>query len=110
MESWLINWIAIPLAIFFARVIDVTLGTMKIVYVTQGNRLWAPILGFFETFVWLVAIGQVMSNLTNWTCYLAWAGGYACGIFAGITVVKFLTRNKVSALSHKNIFWPFMDV
>jgi uncharacterized protein YebE (UPF0316 family) len=109
-DTWVINWIWIPLAIFLCRVIDVTLGTMKVIYVTQGNRMVAPILGFVETFIWLVAISQVMKNLTTWTCYAAWAGGYAAGVFAGITAVRFFSPRKLSIQSTKNIFAPYLDM
>jgi len=108
-DCWTMNWILIPLGIFLARVFDVTLGTMKVIYVTQGNRLWAPILGFFETLIWLIAIGQVMNNLTTWTCYLAWAGGYSAGIFAGISAVKFLGNRRGIIQNDVYSPWKWMD-
>lgn len=107
ISTELLNWVIIPICIFLARVVDVTLGTMKVIYVTQGHRLLASLLGLVETFIWLVAIGQVMQNLSTWTCYLGWALGYSLGIFVGITAVKFIQSRKVTSLSQQqNIFLP----
>ena len=109
-DTQLLNYIIIPFAIFFARVADVTLGTMKVIYVTQGSRWIAACLGFFETLIWLGAISQVMKNLTTWHCYVAWAIGYAAGIYVGITIVQWIQKRHQNLLRpHTNIFVPFMD-
>jgi len=80
------SWVILPLIIYFARMTDVTLGTLRIVMISKGKRKIVPIIGFFEVLLWLVAIGQIMQNLTNVMCYLAWAGGYATGTFLGLTL------------------------
>jgi len=58
---------------------DVTLGTLRIIFVSRGFSKLAPIVGFFEVLIWLLAIGQVMNNLTNIYNYLAYALGFALG-------------------------------
>ena len=45
-----------------------------------------PLLGFFEVFIWLIAITQIMRNLTNLFYYVAYAGGFAMGNFVGIYI------------------------
>ncbi|NBV13214.1 MAG: DUF2179 domain-containing protein [Sphingobacteriia bacterium] len=80
------NWVLLPLLIFFARLTDVTLGTLRIVFVSKGRKKIAPILGFVEVLIWLAAIGQVMQNLNNVVCYIAWAGGFASGNLMGILI------------------------
>jgi uncharacterized protein YebE (UPF0316 family) len=47
-------------------------------------KIIAPILGFFEIIVWLVAIGQIMQNLTNVINYIAYGLGFAIGNYVGI--------------------------
>ncbi|MDY0297955.1 MAG: DUF2179 domain-containing protein [Acidobacteriota bacterium] len=84
MSSSLWTWFLMPLLIFFARVTDVTLGTMRIVFVTRGSRLWAPLLGFFEVLIWLLAMQQIFRNLDNWVCYVAYASGFATGNLVGL--------------------------
>lgn len=83
-ESEFFTWVVLPLLIVIARMLDVTLGTLRIIFVSRGNRLIAPILGFFEVFIWIVAMGQIIQNLSNPLTYLAYALGFALGNFLGI--------------------------
>jgi len=78
--------VVIPLLIFVARICDVTLGTMRIIFISRGMKYIAPILGFFEILIWLCAIGQVFQNLTSISHYLAYAGGFAAGNYVGIFI------------------------
>jgi len=80
------QYILLPLIIFFARICDVSLGTMRIVFVSKGKKNIAPILGFFELFIWIVVISQILKNADNIVCYLAYAGGYAAGNFIGMHI------------------------
>jgi uncharacterized protein YebE (UPF0316 family) len=80
------TYIVLPALIFLARVCDVSIGTMRIILVSRGAKIIAPLLGFFEILVWLVAIGKVMENLTNVACYVAYAGGFAAGNLVGIYI------------------------
>ncbi len=80
----LFDWFILPLIIFTARLIDVSLGTLRIIFVARSMRNWAPVIGFFESLVWLFAISQIVLNLSNFMCYLAFAGGFAAGNYLGI--------------------------
>ena len=85
-NSGTFSLIILPILIFFARIVDVTFGTIRIIFVSRGMKWLAPIFGFFEIMIWLFAIGQVFNNLTNITYYVAYAGGFACGNFVGIYI------------------------
>lgn len=76
----------IPLLIALARVADVSIGTLRIIFVSKGLRLWAPILGFFEVSIWLMAISTVMENLTNPINYIAYAFGFSLGNYIGMFI------------------------
>lgn len=78
--------IVLPAMIFLARICDVTIGTIRIIFVSRGQKKLASFCGFFEVLIWLVAIGQIMQHLDNVWCYLAYAGGFAMGNFIGITI------------------------
>jgi uncharacterized protein YebE (UPF0316 family) len=80
------NWILLPLIIFFSRICDVSLGTLRHVFISKGFRKVVPLLGFFEVLIWIIVVGQVMKNLNNVACYLAWAGGFATGSFVGLWI------------------------
>ncbi|MBN2365413.1 MAG: DUF2179 domain-containing protein [Calditrichaeota bacterium] len=86
MNSDLFAWVILPLFIFLARVVDVSFGTLRIVYTAKGRRFIAPALGFIEIMIWLLAIGQIFKNLNNIACYIAYAGGFSMGNFAGIWI------------------------
>jgi len=90
-----VTWVVIPLLICLARIIDVSLGTLRIILVARGQKVVAPILGFFEVLIWLLAIGQVMQNLTNIANYLAYALGFAIGNFIGIFLEEKLAIGKI---------------
>ena len=108
IQSQYFSYIIIPLLICLARVVDVTLGTLRIILVSKGAKRIAPVLGFFEILIWLLAIGQVMQNLTNITNYFAYALGFALGNYIGImieqklamgmVVVQVITRRDASEL------------
>jgi uncharacterized protein YebE (UPF0316 family) len=78
------DFLILPFLIFLARICDVTIGTIRIIMVSRGQRRLAPILGFFEVLIWLVAIGRIMQNLDNWMCYIFYAAGFATGNYIGI--------------------------
>lgn len=76
----------LPIMIFFGRICDVTLGTLRIIFVSKGERYKAPIVGFFEVFIWVVIISQIFSHANNIIAYISYAGGYAAGNYVGILV------------------------
>lgn len=82
LELWPL--VGVPLLIFAARVVDVSLGTLRIALVSRGMRRVAPFVGFCESLVWLIAISQVVQHLDRWVHYLAWATGYATGTWVGL--------------------------
>lgn len=86
VNSEIFTFVLLPLLIFLARICDVTIGTIRIIFVSRGAKILAPLLGFFEVLIWLIAIGKVMQNLDNWLCYVAYAGGFGAGNFVGIHI------------------------
>ncbi|MDD5476201.1 MAG: DUF2179 domain-containing protein [Syntrophales bacterium] len=95
-DSFIFGWIVIPLLIFSARIVDVSLGTIRIIYVSRGLKYVSPIVGFFEIMIWLLAIGQIFQNLTNPIYYLAYALGFASGNFVGIIIEERLAMGRVA--------------
>jgi len=80
------GWVLLPLMVFFARVIDVTLGTLRIIFVSRGKKYLAPLLGFVEVFIWVAVIAQITRGAHNVVAYLAYAAGFAAGNFIGMTI------------------------
>ncbi len=106
------QWIILPFSIFVARVVNEAIGTLRIMFLARENRVVAPILGFIEVLMWIIIIGQIMQNLNNVLCYIAYAGGFAVGNFVGmyienklamgVTLIHVITRKNTTALQ-KNL-------
>jgi uncharacterized protein YebE (UPF0316 family) len=104
----LFSFVILPLLIFFARICDVSINTIRIIYMLGGRRVTATLLGFFEAFIWLLVIREIFKHLDNWLCYVAYPAGFASGIFAGMiieekiaygkVIVRIITRKDVSEL------------
>ena len=84
MEAFSVNWV--PIVIFLARICDVSLGTLRILFVSRGMKVKAALLGFLEVLIWVMVIAQLMQHLNNWANYVAYAGGFAAGTFLGMTL------------------------
>ncbi|MDD4526684.1 MAG: DUF5698 domain-containing protein [Candidatus Margulisbacteria bacterium] len=87
--------VIIAFLIFCSRIIDVTIGTIRIIYISRGQKAITALLGFFEALLWLVVISQVIQNLTNVVYYFAYAGGFAVGNFMGVLLVEKFAENIV---------------
>ncbi|MHC4396779.1 MAG: DUF2179 domain-containing protein [Planctomycetota bacterium] len=88
-------WIVIPFLIFVARIADVSIGTIRLIFISRGLKYLAPVVGFFEILIWLLAIGQIMKNLSNPVCYIAYAGGFVMGNFVGMWIAEKLSLGVV---------------
>jgi uncharacterized protein YebE (UPF0316 family) len=85
-DSNIFSYILMPVLIFLARICDVSIGTMRIIFVSKGKRNIAPILGFFEVLIWITAISKIMQNLDNYVNYVAYAAGFATGNYVGMII------------------------
>ncbi len=70
--------------IFFARIADVSLGTIRIILISKGYRYVAPLFGFVEIMIWLAAISTALEHLTSIYSYIIYAGGFAMGNYVGM--------------------------
>jgi len=102
------TYLVIPALICLARIIDVSIGTMRIVFLSRGMKNLAPVLGFFEVIIWLMAISQVMKHMDSWINYVAYGLGFALGNYFGMvleerislghSMLRILTRKPAHAL------------
>lgn len=95
LNSDLFAWVVLPLLIFLARICDVTIGTIRLIFLARGYKFIAPVLGFFEVLIWLLAIRQVMQNLSNPVCYIAYASGFATGNWIGMYIDEKIAMGKL---------------
>ena len=80
-----LDW-AIALMIFGLRVTDMSLDTLRMLFVVRGRKGIAWTLGFFESVIYILAITRVLSNLNNPLTILGYAAGFATGNVVGILI------------------------
>lgn len=113
MDTIWFDYIVVPLLIMMARVIDVSLDTIRVIMIAKGYRKLAPFIGFFQVLIWIITISRIMANLEIWTTYLGYAGGFALGTFVGMKLeeklalgyelIRVITRADASLLIEKLI-------
>lgn len=89
------SWIILPAFIFFARILDVSMGTLRVIFIAKGFKYYAPIIGFFETIIWLLAISQIILNINNPLLIVVYGLGFAAGTFIGILLEEKISLGKV---------------
>ncbi len=95
MNEPIFAWVILPLLIVIARIMDVSIGTVRIIMLGKGHKLVAAGLGFFEVLIWITVIGQLLQNIDNFLYYIAYATGYASGTYIGIWIENRLSIGKV---------------
>jgi uncharacterized protein YebE (UPF0316 family) len=85
-DSDFFTWIILPLLIFLSRIADQSIGSMRLIFLAKGFKFIAPMLGFFEVIIWLIAVSQIMKHLDNVLCYIAYGAGFAMGNYIGMTL------------------------
>ncbi len=89
------NLILLPILIFIARILDVSLGTIRMIFISKGLKYLAPILGFFEVLIWIIVVSKLMSNVNSSVLYVAYAAGFAAGTYIGMLIEDKLSIGKV---------------
>lgn len=84
MDNQIFLLVGIPVLIFLSRILDVSIGTIRIIFVSRGAKPIAAFLGFIEVFIWIIAISQIMNNLNNIWAYFAYALGFSGGTYLGM--------------------------
>lgn len=83
METLLASPIG-ALIIFGLRIIDVSMGTVRVIIGVRGYRIQAAAIGFVEILIWIFAVGAALQHLTSVFHIVGYAGGFAVGNFIGI--------------------------
>src|SRR5512136_1739070 len=89
------SWVLLPLLIFFARICDVSLETIRVIYISRGIKYLAPFIAFFEIVIWLLAMEVIMNDLSNIANFMAFAFGFAMGTYIGLVIEERLSIGMV---------------
>jgi uncharacterized protein YebE (UPF0316 family) len=88
-------WVFLPVMIFLARICDVSMETIRVIYISKGIKYLAPIIAFFEIVIWLLAMEVVMKDLSNIANFFAFAFGFAMGTYIGLVIEEKLSIGMV---------------
>lgn len=78
-------WLSAGL-IFILRVSDMSLDTLRVLFVMRGKKKIAWVLGFFQSAIFVLAIGKVLTQLNNPLNILGYAAGFATGNVVGMII------------------------
>lgn len=72
--------------IMIMRICDVSIGTMRTIFVVQGKKYIAGMAGFFEVLIWIFAMRFIMQHLDHIPNLFGYAAGFALGNIIGISL------------------------
>ncbi|HUT54673.1 MAG TPA: DUF2179 domain-containing protein [bacterium] len=81
-EIW--RWLIMPLIIMCLRICDVSMDTVRIIFINRGLKVLASAIGFVQVLIWLFTITRIVQNLAEVQYYIAYAAGFAAGNYLGI--------------------------
>ena len=74
----------IYILIFFAKIIEVALMTIRTVLLTKGHKIFASIIGFAEVVIWIVAVSTILDSILDDPLKIVvYAGGFSVGCYLG---------------------------
>ncbi|MCF8230334.1 MAG: DUF2179 domain-containing protein [Bacteroidales bacterium] len=94
-DSEIFAWVILPLLIFLSRIADQSIGTIRLIFLSKGYKFYAPLLGFFEVIIWLLAVTQIIKHVDNVISYLSYGAGFAAGNYIGMVLEEKLSIGKV---------------
>lgn len=70
--------------IFFARILDVSLGTVRTIFTVKGKSVIASLIGFIEICIWFTVVREALNtDETSLWIMISYAAGYATGTYIG---------------------------
>ncbi|MFI4916662.1 MAG: DUF2179 domain-containing protein [Phycisphaerales bacterium JB060] len=76
----------ILILIFCARLLDVPIGTVRMIMVMNGHRYASALLGFFEVIIWMIAVGKAIQYIDSVVALVAYGAGFAVGTLIGMNI------------------------
>ncbi|MGD9887034.1 MAG: DUF2179 domain-containing protein [Bacilli bacterium] len=84
------------LLIFFARIIEVSMGTLRIILINKGYRKPGVVLAFFEVLMWIFIASQVIAGINEEPIKaIVYSFGFASGVYVGSRIENYLAFGKV---------------
>ena len=84
------------LIIFFARIVDVSLGTIRVNMIVRRKKAFAAVIGFFEVGIFISIIVRIIQEVDNIYGIISYAAGFAVGTVIGIIISEKLSKDLIS--------------
>ena len=79
--------IAVCLIVCLAKIVEISIQSLKTVMMVKGQRVRAAFLGFVECMIWGLVISTLVTTLgDDITLLVFYCSGYALGLFIGSTI------------------------
>lgn len=85
----------IAFGIFLLRICDMSMDTLRVLFVVRGKRLIVWILGFLQSLIFVIAISSVLTGDRNYLNILGYATGFATGNIVGMMIEERLAIGHV---------------
>ena len=83
------------LLIFALRIVDVSIGTIRVIYTIRGQKLVSTCLGAVESAIWIFAITRAFKHVDSPISMAGWALGFATGTFVGIALDQWIGSGSI---------------
>ena len=80
--------------IFLGKTLDVSMGSIRVIFLVKGRSLLASFFAFVEILLWFIIIRTILINKINIIELLSYALGYSFGTYIGILINKKFEQKK----------------
>ena len=91
------------LKIFFARILDVSLNTIRTTFVLRGKTLIVAIIAFLEITIWFLVARTALNTELNIFIVLSYSGGYTTGTILGTIITNKYIKTNMEVIVISNI-------
>lgn len=95
LPSDLVSYLFVPALIIAARILDVSISTIRLLLVMNGKRHIAPFVGAIEVFLWITIIGQIIKGENSMISYVAYGVGFGLGTYIGMKIEEAIAIGQV---------------
>lgn len=83
--------------IFFVRILDVSLGTVRTILLVKGRKFSAAFVSFIEVSIWFTIVREALSTTSDspWIV-ISYAGGFAMGTIIGSMISERFIKGNFS--------------
>lgn len=90
-----VTYLFLPTLIIFARILDVSMSTVRLLLIMNGKANIAPFVGAVEVFLWISIVGQIVKGENSLVAYISYGIGFGLGTYIGMKIEEYLAIGKV---------------